>query len=71
MNINSIFDYLGIDEDNREGLREDMVFMEEIMRVHEYATIHGMEYCLYGDEFRFSHTHIEIVGEFTIFMPLY
>lgn len=71
MNIKEVFWYLGIEFEEQESLVNDAIFMEELERVHKYATANNMEYCLLGDEFRFDHKKIIKTREFAIFEPLF
>lgn len=70
MNIRIIFEYLGIDNEEQEHLANDVVFLEEVAKVHEFASANGMEYCLRGDEFRFNPSEIvEITENLLIYIP--
>lgn len=69
MNIENIFEYLGIEFEEQERLSNDVVFIEEVTYVHEFASANDMEYCLRGDEFRFEPTVIiEVMEEFVIYV---
>lgn len=57
--IKMLFDYIGIEDENRYELINDEEFMLELSYVDAYAVKRGLEYCLDGDIFRFVKSNEE------------
>lgn len=65
--INTVFHYIGIDDDQYEELVNDSEFMAELKYVDKYAIERGMEYCLTDDLFRFSNKPYMQTENFTVY----